>query len=255
MVQTQLSSSGMQSAPAADAEAVALMRAEAEAVVPSRTHHPSLLMSSGGHELDAGGIPITEEHSPVLAALRDTVPRLEPGRHWVATSPTGPCFHNRLDAALAKGPQGQHDMHGPWGQKGLADHHTLYNAGSALAHTEFGVEGMTNLRTLHAVVPEPERWPVDRSNAVYRHLGKWWDDADPVQQCVGASCPLVITGPGSADHGGTGAPHQPAAPNHRSRLRRGGRPSPPTAVQHGAALAAERVLSERLVHERGRPPQ
>jgi beta-mannosidase len=174
------SSSGFQSAPAADAEFVAMMRAEAEVVVPPRRRHPSLLMWGGGNELDVEHVPADEERSPALAALRDAVRRLDPGRHWVPTSPTGPVFHNRLDVIEAD-PEGQHDVHGPWEHQGLVDHYTLYNAGTSLAHTEFGVEGMANARAFDDVVPYDARWPLDRSNPVMRHLGEWWNNEPLVQ--------------------------------------------------------------------------
>ncbi|WP_285114899.1 hypothetical protein [Leifsonia sp. fls2-241-R2A-40a] len=178
------SSSGMQSAPSTDPGFVALMRAEAEALIPTRVHHPSLLLWGGGNELDEGGVPLSDDRSPVLGALAETVARLDPGRGWLPTSPTGPEFHNRLDRIHAN-PEGQHDVHGPWEHQGLVGHYTLANAGSNLAHTEFGVEGMTNLRSLEALIPEGDRWPADRTNPVYRHLGEWWNNADQVVALFG----------------------------------------------------------------------
>ncbi|BDZ47106.1 glycosyl hydrolase 2 galactose-binding domain-containing protein [Naasia aerilata] len=178
------SSSGAQSAPAADDAFVDYLRREAEAIVPTRTHHPSLLMWGGGNELDEGGVPLDEDRSPALAALREVVERLDPGRHWVATSPTGPAFHNRLDV-IESAPDDQHDVHGPWEHQGLVDHYRLYNAGNSLAHTEFGVEGMTNRRALDRLVPAADQWPADRTSAVYRHLGDWWNNADLVQRAFG----------------------------------------------------------------------
>lgn len=178
------SSSGMQSAPSTAPEFVALMRSEAEALVPTRVHHPSLLLWGGGNELDEGGVPLSDDRSPVLAALAEVVGRLDPGRAWLPTSPTGPEFHNRLDRIHAN-PDGQHDVHGPWEHQGLVGHYTLANAGTSLAHTEFGVEGMTNLRSLEALIPEPERWPAGRGNPVYRHLGEWWNNAEQVVDLFG----------------------------------------------------------------------
>ncbi|MFC7549309.1 glycoside hydrolase family 2 protein [Plantactinospora sp. GCM10030261] len=178
------SSSGMQSAPATDAEFVALMAEEAAAVVPARAHHPSLLVWGGGNELDADGVPLTEERSPVLTALRDTVRRLDPDRAWLPTSPSGPVFHNRLDV-IAAAPGDQHDVHGPWEHQGPREQYTLANAGTSLAHTEFGVEGMTNRRVLDHLLPEADRWPADRTNPAYRHLGDWWINTPLVQESFG----------------------------------------------------------------------
>jgi beta-mannosidase len=160
------SSSGFQSAPATDDEFVALMRAEAEVVVPPRRRHPSLLMWGGGNELDVAGAPADESSSPVLAALREAVHRLDPGRHWVPSSPSG------IGA----------DEHGPWEHQGLGDHYAHWDGRTSLAHTEFGVEGMANARAFEAVVPEEDRWPLDRTNPVMRHLGEWWDNEPLVQE-------------------------------------------------------------------------
>lgn len=178
------SSSGMNSTPAADPTFVAMMAEEARAVVPARTHHPSLLIWGGGNELDADGVPLDERRSPVLAALREAVVRLDPGRGWLPTSPSGPAFHHRLDVIEAA-PGDQHDVHGPWEHQGLRGQHTLYNAGTSLAHTEFGVEGMTNRRALDRLVPKEQQWPADRTNPVHRHLGEWWNNADLVRRCFG----------------------------------------------------------------------
>lgn len=178
------SSSGMQSAPSADPAFVELMRREAEAIVPTLTHHPSLLMWGGGNELDEGGVPLSDDRSPVLAALHAVVASCDPGRAWVPTSPTGPEFHNRLDR-LEAAPDDQHDVHGPWEHQGLVGQYALANAGTSLAHSEFGVEGMTNLRSLEALVPPADRWPADRTNPVYRHLGEWWNNAGQVVELFG----------------------------------------------------------------------
>jgi beta-mannosidase len=178
------SSSGMQSAPSTDPAFVALMRSEADAIVPTRTHHPSFFVWGGGNELDDGGIPLDDERSAVLAALHAAVAEHDPGRAWLPTSPTGPEFHNRLDR-ISAAPDGQHDVHGPWEHQGLEGQYTLSNRGTSLAHTEFGVEGMTNLRSLDALVPEQDQWPADRSNPVYRHLGEWWNNASQVIELFG----------------------------------------------------------------------
>ncbi|QZN85495.1 hypothetical protein [Cellulomonas sp. C5510] len=178
------SSSGMQSAPATDDAFVDLLRREAAALVPARTHHPSLLLWGGGNELDDGGVPLDEERSPALAALRDEVTRLDPGRSWLPTSPTGPAFHHRADV-IAAAPDDQHDVHGPWEHQGLTGQQALADAGTCLAHSEFGVEGMANRRLLDDLVPASEVWPLDRSNPVHRHLGEWWDNAPLVQECFG----------------------------------------------------------------------
>jgi beta-mannosidase len=178
------SSSGMQSAPADNPELIEHLREEARVVVPGRTHHPALLMWGGGNELEDDDGPLDETRSPTLTALRDEVARLDPGRHWAPTSPTGPLFHNRLDV-IDERPDDMHDVHGPWEHQGLEEHYTLYNRGQALAHTEFGVEGMANRRLWRSLIPEADRWPTGRENPVYRHLGDWWNNTELVHECFG----------------------------------------------------------------------
>ncbi|HEX3805943.1 MAG TPA: glycoside hydrolase family 2 TIM barrel-domain containing protein, partial [Gaiellaceae bacterium] len=183
------SSSGIESVPATDDTFVETMRAEARAIVPRRRRHPSLALWCGGNELAgkeegrSDDVPLDDFH-PVLAALHEIVRELDPGRGWLPTSPSGPRFLNRLDV-IAEDPDGQHDVHGPWEHQGLRDHYALYDAGTAILHSEFGVEGMTNRAAHEQLIDEPNRWPADRTNPVYEHLGAWWNNAPLVQRCFG----------------------------------------------------------------------
>ncbi|HWE80708.1 MAG TPA: glycoside hydrolase family 2 TIM barrel-domain containing protein, partial [Gaiellaceae bacterium] len=185
-----LSSSGIDSVPAADPGFVGLMRDEARAVVLRRRRHPSLALWCGGNELaeraeGRDDVPLDDAH-PVLAAVHDVVRSLDPGRGWLPTSPSGPRFLNRLDL-IEDDPQGQHDVHGPWEHQGLRAHYALYDAGTAILHSEFGVEGMANRSTHEELIGAEHRWPVDRSNPVYEHLGAWWNNAPLVEACFGGT--------------------------------------------------------------------
>jgi beta-mannosidase len=183
------SSSGIGSVPAEDDAFVETMRAEARAIVPTRRRHPSLALWCGGNELAgkqegrSDDVPLGDAH-PVLAALRDVVRELDPGRAWLPTSPSGPRFLNRLDV-IAEDPEGQHDVHGPWEHQGLRAHYALYDGGTAILHSEFGVEGMTNRAAHERLIDAERRWPADRSNPVYEHLGAWWNNAPLVRACFG----------------------------------------------------------------------
>jgi beta-mannosidase len=177
------SSSGIESEPSTEPAFVDLMRREAEAIVPLRRNHPSLAVWCGGNELEGADGPLDDD-APVLAGLKDVVARLDPGRPWLPTSPSGPRFHNRLDV-IAADPDGLHDVHGPWEHQGLRDQYRLYNAGTSLFNSEFGVEGMANRRTHEALIPPADRWPPTRANAVYRHLGDWWINEPLVQEAFG----------------------------------------------------------------------
>jgi beta-mannosidase len=52
---------------------------------------------------------------------------------------------------------------------------------------------MTNRRVLARIVPEADRWPADRSNPVYEHLGAWWNNAPLVQELFGGRIEDVET--------------------------------------------------------------
>jgi beta-mannosidase len=166
-----MSSSGIESVPSDDPGFVETMVADALAIVPRRRRHPSLAVWCGGNELDADG------SEPVLEALRGVVEELDPGRAWLPTSPS-------RDAR---------DEHGPWEHQGLREHYAHYDGRTCVLHSEFGVEGMTNRRALETLVGDASRWPADRSNPVYEHLGAWWNNAPLVQAAFGGRIEDVDT--------------------------------------------------------------
>ena len=156
------SSSGIESRPSDDPEFVALLEREARAIVPRLRHRASLAVWCGGNELDG------DDSTPALATLKAVVQELDPGRAWLPTSPVG-----------------ERDVHGPWEHQGLRKQYEHYDTRTSLLHSEFGVEGMTNRAAHEALVDEERRWPADRSNPVYEHLGAWWNNAPFVQEAFG----------------------------------------------------------------------
>jgi hypothetical protein len=157
------SSSGMESVPSDDPAFVATLAGDARQVVPRLARHPSLAVWCGGNELDG------DDSTPALAALRAVVRELDPERTWLPTSPLG-----------------EADVHGPWEHQGLRAHYAHYDEPRACRlHSEFGVEGMTNRAAHEALVAEEHRWPADRSNPVYEHLGAWWNNAPLVRESFG----------------------------------------------------------------------
>ena len=170
------SSSGLEPTPADDPEFVRARADDARVIVPSRAHHPSLFAWCGGNELAWPDQEPIDESSPAVRALGDVVRALDPARVWLPTSPTGP--------------KGTWDMHGPWEHQGLREHYAHYDSRTNLVHSEFGVEGMTN--SLEMIAPE-HRWPADKSNPVYEHLGAWWNNAPLVQESFGGRIEDVET--------------------------------------------------------------
>jgi beta-mannosidase len=187
------SSSGIDNAPAEDDAFVAMMRAEAEAIIPLRRNHASLAFWCGGNELIGDdGVPLDESH-PVLGMLRDVVSRLDPDRLWLPSSPSGRTSNNTL-SAIERDPASLHDVHGPWEFQGVTAQYTLYNAGTSLLHSEFGAEGLTNLKTLNATIAPEHQKPVSLANPVWHHLAAWWVKTDMWQQTWGAldDVPMLV---------------------------------------------------------------
>lgn len=167
------SSSGIDNDPPRDPAFIDMMVREAEQIIPRRRNHPSLVIWCGGNELTTSDVGPLDDSHPLLGALRDVVRRLDPDRRWLATSPTGRVFSNALDD-IARDPTGLHDVHGPWEYQGVTGQYTLYNRGTSLLHSEFGVEGITNLKTLNATIASEHQSPVTLDNPAWMHLGAWW---------------------------------------------------------------------------------
>lgn len=181
-----LSSSGFADWPSDEPAYLAHLAAEAQAAVRRRRRHPSLVLWCGGNELaDIRGKPL-DESAPAIGLLREVVERLDPGRAWLPTSPSGPEFAYDL-ATIARDPDGLHDVHGPWEHQGLEEQYTLANRGTSLLHSEFGAEGMASPEVIAATVPEAERWPAGRETPVYAHRGAWWNNEPFVQRAFGGS--------------------------------------------------------------------
>ncbi|HEX2863959.1 MAG TPA: glycoside hydrolase family 2 TIM barrel-domain containing protein [Deinococcales bacterium] len=179
-----LSSSGIENTPSENPEYLALLAREAAGMVPLARNHPSLAVWCGGNELTGpDGAPLGSEH-PAIAALLDVVQAADPGRAWLPTSSSGPVFSNTLETN-ADPEKPLHDVHGPWEHQGLRGQYTLYNAGTSLMHSEFGVEGFANPRTFAAHVAPDRRWPATKDNPVYEHRGSWWNNEPLVQEMSG----------------------------------------------------------------------
>lgn len=167
------SSSGIENLPSSSSDFVGMWTQAAEQIIPRKRNHPSLAIWCGGNELSgASELPLDDSH-PVLAGLKSAVKRLDPDRLWLPTSPSGPVFGNSLEG-IARDSSALHDVHGPWEYQGATEHYELYNRGASLLHSEFGVEGITNLRTLDATIKKEHQWPVDLDNPYWFHRGAWW---------------------------------------------------------------------------------
>ncbi|HOS92429.1 MAG TPA: glycoside hydrolase family 2 TIM barrel-domain containing protein [Armatimonadota bacterium] len=167
------SSSGIDNEPPRDSDYLNMAVRHAEAMIPQRRNHASLVLWCGGNELmHADWTPLDSKH-PALAVLKDCVERLDPDRVYLPTSASGPSANASLER-LGK----MHDVHGPWTYGGLYDHYRLYNGMDALLHSEFGVEGAARLRAYPRFVSAERVWPPDATNEIWTHHGAWWINAD-----------------------------------------------------------------------------
>jgi beta-mannosidase len=186
------SSSGIANKPSEEPEFIEMMVREAARFIPRKRNHPSLAVWCGGNELQHDdGWPL-DDREPVLAALKETVARLDPDRLWLATSPTGRLFSNTIEN-IERDPEGLHDVHGPWEHQGLTAQYELYNRGTSLLHSEFGVEGMTNVKALFRTIAPEHRLPATRDNPIYFHRGSWWNNEPLVQRSFGGGIDDVET--------------------------------------------------------------
>lgn len=168
-----LSSSDIDRKPAEDPGYIARVVDMARRAIPQRRNHPALAVWCGGNELESLRKLPLDDSEPVLAALRDVVAELDPGRHWLPTSARGRKPFNGL-SSIRRDPDGLHDVHGPWLYEGLEAHYELYNAGSSLFHSELGAEALSNLAALRALLPA-ELLRVDAlDHPAWRHLSAWW---------------------------------------------------------------------------------
>jgi beta-mannosidase len=167
------SSSGIDNYPPDTLDFIDTMVGEAEQIIPRKRNHPSLALWCGGNELTSGPEKPLYDNHPLLKALKETVARLDPECLWLATSPTGRVFSNSLEN-IERDPLALHDVHGPWEYQGVTGQYELYNRGSSLLHSEFGVEAITNFKTLKRTIAPEHQQPVTLDNVYWHHLGAWW---------------------------------------------------------------------------------
>lgn len=130
----------------------------------------------------SSGIENEPSTDPAFLTMMEQVKKYDPSRYFLESSPTGKMFNNTLEN-IEKDPLGLHDVHGPWEHQGLTAQYTLYNAGTSLLSSEFGVEGMTNIDVLYKNMSPEHLWPPSRDNEYYFHRGSWWNNFILMQEC------------------------------------------------------------------------
>ncbi len=175
------SSSGVDNEPGTDEKYLSYCRKTAEAMIPRRRNHPSLVIWCGGNELTraSDGVPLDKTH-PNIKTLAEAVERLDPDRVFLPTSPSGPVFGANPDH-LGR----MHDVHGNWNYLGDPEHYHFFNQIDPLFHSEFGVEGAANRDTIDRAIRPEYQWPPDFSNPHWCFHANWWVDRQSVEKLFG----------------------------------------------------------------------
>ena len=179
-----LSSSGIENIPSETDNYKEFMRKQAEIIIKNKRNYTALVVWCGGNELqDLEGNPLDNQH-PLLHVLESQVKMLDSERKWLPTSPSGGVFLNSFEN-LEKCPERLYDVHGPWEHQGMEKHYQLYNKGTCLLHSEFGVEGMTNYEALRKTTAPEHFLPASKDNPYYFHRGSWWNNEELIQETFG----------------------------------------------------------------------
>jgi len=174
-----LSSSGLENRPPDTSQAIQELKEIAASYITRRQHHPSLLLWSGGNELEGYWkgkkkgyyLKPADVTHPAIAALRDVVRDLDPTRRFIPTSPSGP----RFSAAAEDFGKGiHHDIHGPWKMDGTFEEWCRYWDGDdALFRSETGMPGASPADLIRRYGGEMAL-PGDSSNPFWMHTNGWW---------------------------------------------------------------------------------
>lgn len=164
------SSSGIDDVPSKLPEFLDLCRATATEAVKQKQHHVCLTFWCGGNELrDENGVPATFEDEN-LHMLKEIVDEYDGRTLMLPTSATG--SHEFLDVER---PGTNFDVHGPWLYAGPEAHYEIYNKSDSQLHSEFGVDGMSNYRSLLTFLSEENLKVQGMGNSVWRYHGEMWD--------------------------------------------------------------------------------
>ncbi|MFC5404142.1 glycoside hydrolase family 2 protein [Cohnella soli] len=164
------SSSGVDNIPSKRPEFLELLEQTARAALADRRNHVSLTVWSGGNELMSEPNKPSNDGDANLAMLKALVAEYDPGRLFLPTSASGPVEYITDDKEIG------HDVHGHWKYMNNPEHYRLYGENDNLFHSEFGVDGLSRVKSLHKFLSEPHRDPVSmQASMVWRHHGEWWD--------------------------------------------------------------------------------
>ncbi|WP_139991318.1 glycoside hydrolase family 2 protein [Paenibacillus paridis] len=181
------SSSGVDNIPSKRPEFLALLEQTARAALADRRNHVSLTVWSGGNELMSAPNKPSNDSDENLAMLKELVRQLDPHRLFLPTSASGPVEYITDEKGLG------HDVHGHWKYMNNPEHYRLYGENDNLFHSEFGVDGVSRVKSLRKFLSETHRTPVSMQDSmVWRHHGEWWDTLSRDEALFGTMENLAI---------------------------------------------------------------
>ncbi|MCD1259659.1 hypothetical protein B5M42_012530 [Paenibacillus athensensis] len=174
------SSSGVDNIPSKRPEYLELLARTAVEALRTRRNHVSLSVWSGGNELmSAPNTPSTYEDEN-LAMLKELTAKWDPLRMFLPTSASGPVQYITAEKGVS------HDVHGHWKYQGNPQHYEIYGEADHLFHSEFGVDGVSSLKSLRKFLSPGHLRPTSMTDSlVWRHHGEWWDTYDRDLQLFG----------------------------------------------------------------------
>mgnify|MGYP002510187509 CR=1 FL=1 len=163
------SSSGIDNKPCEDPGFLSLLEKAAASAVAEKRNHVSLAVYSGGNELMEEPDRPSGYDNPNLSMLKEIVEKEDGRRAFLPTSASGP------REFVTKEKNVSHDVHGNWRYEGNPGHYELYGESDNLFHSEFGMDGVSESKSLRRFLPEEDLYPTPMSgNARWQHHGEWW---------------------------------------------------------------------------------
>lgn len=145
---------------------LALLRAEATAIIRRCRRHPSLALWCGGNELFNSWSGMTMQ-DPALRLLGALCYEHDPARPFLPTSPLAGIRHGDYRFRMGNTPDAPTVFE-------------VYPALSARAYMEFGVPGPASVETLREIIPAAELWPPrDTDSWRFHHAYGAWCDREP----------------------------------------------------------------------------
>ncbi|UJF31797.1 glycoside hydrolase family 2 protein [Paenibacillus hexagrammi] len=179
------SSSGVDNIPSKRPEFLELLKISAVEALRNRRNHVCLTVWSGGNELmSAPNTPSTYEDEN-LAILKALVAEYDPQRLFLPTSASGPVQYITPEKGVS------HDVHGHWKFQNNPHHYELYGEADHLFHSEFGVDGVSAVKSIRKFLSPDHQHPVPMTDSfVWRHHGEWWDTYDRDMNMFGSIADL-----------------------------------------------------------------